>query len=104
MFIRIARFEGRDPSQVDESIERVRTMWDEGTTPPGLEDCRRSMMLVDRKTGNGLGLTFFDDEDAMQRGDKALDEMTPPAGMGGSRSTVEMYEVALDREWTPSIR
>jgi hypothetical protein len=62
------------------------------------------MMLVDRKTGTGLGLTFFDDEDARQRGDKALNEMTPPAGMGGSRSTVEMYEVALDREWTPSVR
>ena len=54
MFIRIARFEG-DPSGVDESISRVRSMMDEGATPPGLEDARRSMMLVDRQSGVGLG-------------------------------------------------
>ena len=58
------------------------------------------MMLVDRRTGVGLGVTFFDDEDAMRRGDQALNEMSPPAGMTGTRSSVEMYEVAIDREWS----
>ncbi len=99
MFIRIARFEGGDPSRVDETISRVRSMMEEGETPPGLEDARRSMMLVDRKTGVGLGLTFFDDEEAMRRGDQALNEMTPPADTTGRRASVEMYEVAIDREW-----
>ena len=99
MFVRIARFEGGDPARVDEAVARVRSMMDEGDTPPGLEGARRSMMLVDRRTGVGLGVTFFDDEDAMRRGDQALNEMTPPAGMTGTRSSVEMYEVAIDREW-----
>lgn len=98
MFVRIARFEGGDPANVDEAISRVRSMMEEGDTPPGLEDARRSMMLVDRKTGNGLGLTFFDDEDAMRRGDEALNQMTPPADMTGRRTSVELYEVAVDRE------
>lgn len=98
MFVRIARFEGGDPANVDEAISRVRLMMEEGDTPPGLEDARRSMMLVDRKTGNGLGLTFFDDEDAMRRGDEALNQMTPPADMTGRRTSVELYEVAVDRE------
>jgi hypothetical protein len=100
VFVRIARFEGGDPSRVDETIDRVRSMMDEGDTPPGLESARRSMMLVDRSTGTGLGLTFFDDEEAMRRGDEVLNAMTPPTGMSGARTNVEMYEVALDREWS----
>ncbi len=99
MFVRIARFEGGDPSRVDESIAGVRTMMDEGSRPPGLEAARRSMMLVDRESGVGLGLTFFDDEDALRRGDEALNAMTPPTDVGSTRSSVEMYEVAIDREW-----
>jgi hypothetical protein len=102
VYVRIARFEGGDRSRVDETIARVRSMMDEGEVPPGLEDARRSMMLVDRQTGVGLGLTFFDDESSMRRGDQALNAMTPPADMGGSRSSVEMYEIAIDREWGES--
>ena len=98
MFVRIARFEGGDPSRVDEAVARVRSMMDEGDTPPGLEGARRSMMLVDRGSGAGLGLTFFDTEDDMRRGDQALNEMTPPADMTGRRTSVEMFEVAIDRE------
>ena len=100
MFVRIARFEGGDPSQVDETIDRVRSMMDEGDVPPGLESARRSMMIVDRTTGTGLGLTFFDDEEGLRRGDEALNAMSPPADMSGSRTNVEIYEVAIDREWS----
>ncbi len=99
MFVRIARFEGGDTADVDESIARVRSMMDEGSTPPGLESARRSMMLVDRKTGSGLGLTFFDTEDDLRRGDEALNEMSPPAGTTGRRTSVEMYEVAIDEQF-----
>jgi hypothetical protein len=99
VFVRIARFEGGDPSQVDDSIARVRAMMDEGPTPPGLERARRSMMLVDRTTGTGLGLTFFDSNDDMRAGDRALNEMTRPAGATGQRTSVELYEVAIDKEW-----
>jgi hypothetical protein len=99
VFVRIARFEGGDPSKVDETISGVRSMMDEGPRPPGLEDARRSMMLVDRQAGTGLGLTFFDTEDAMRRGDEALNQMTPPGDVTGRRTSVEMYEVAIDREW-----
>ena len=97
MFVRIARFEGGDASDVDETISRVRSMMEEGPPPPGLEDARRSMMLVDRQTGVGLGLTFFETEEAMRRGHAALNQMTPP-GDTGRRTSVEMYEVAIDRE------
>jgi hypothetical protein len=54
---------------------------------------------VDRQTDTGLGLTFFDTEDAMRRGDEALNQMTPPGDVTGQRTSVEMYEVAIDGEW-----
>ena len=41
VFVRIARFEGGDPSEVDDSIARVRAMMEQGPTPPGLENARR---------------------------------------------------------------
>ena len=99
MFVRIARFEGTDPSQVDEGIERVRAMMEEGPVPPGLEHALRSMMLVDRRTGTGLGVTFFETEDDLRAGDQALNEMSRPAGATGERSSVELYEVAVDKAW-----
>jgi hypothetical protein len=98
VFVRIARFEGNDPSQADESIARVRSMM-EGPTPPGLENARRSMMLVDRQTGTGLGVTFFDTEEDLHAGDRALNEMARPTGATGERTSVELYEVAIDKEW-----
>jgi hypothetical protein len=100
MFVRIARFDGGDPSRVDETIDRVRATMDVGETPPGLEGARRSVMLVDRQTGAAIGLTYFDSEDEMRRGDQALNAMSPPADMTGRRTAVEMYEVAIDREWS----
>jgi hypothetical protein len=37
------------------------------------------LMLVNRETGKGVGITLFDDEEAMRRGDEALNAMNPGA-------------------------
>jgi hypothetical protein len=91
MYARIATFES-DPSKVDDAIELVRKEVD-GDTPDGLEGAKM-MMLVDRDSGKGLGITLFDSEDAMRRGDEALNSMSP----GGSerRTSVEFYEVPVE--------
>jgi hypothetical protein len=90
MYARIATFES-DPSTVDDAIAMVR---DEvaGETPPGLEGAKM-LMLVDRASGKGLGITLFEDEEAMRRGDEALNAMSP----GGTerRTSVEFYEVPV---------
>ena len=90
MFARLATFES-DPAGIDDAIEMVRREV-AGDTPPGLEGARM-MMLVDRATGKGIGLTLFDSEDAMRRGDKALNAMSP----GGTerRTAVEFFEVPV---------
>lgn len=98
MFVRIARFEGGDLSDADTAIERVRSQT-EGEQPPGLEGVKRLLMLVDRANGRGVGLTFFDTEEDMRHGDEALNNMSPGTE-GGRRTSVEMYEVGLERDFS----
>ena len=91
MYARVATFES-DPAKVDDAINMVRAEVESGETPPGLEGARM-LMLVDRQTGKGIGVTLFDSEEAMRRGDEALNAMSP----GGSerRTSVEFYEVPV---------
>ena len=91
MYARIATFES-DPGKVDDAIELVRSEVESGDTPEGLEGAKM-MMLVNRETGKGLGITIFDSEDAMRRGDEALNAMNP--GATERRTSVEFYEVPV---------
>ena len=91
MYARIATFES-DPAQVDEAIRTVRASVESGETPPGLEGAKM-MMLVNRETGKGLGVTIFESEEAMRRGDEALNAMNP--GPSERRTSVEFYEVPV---------
>ncbi len=95
MYVRIARFEGGDLAQADQAVARVREQM-QGERPPGLEGAKRLLMLVDSENGRGIGMTFFDTEDDMRRGDEALNAMTPQGS--AQRTSVEMYEVAIDEQ------
>jgi hypothetical protein len=91
MYARVATFES-DPAKVDDAIEMVRAEVESGDTPAGLEGAKM-LMLVNRETGKGLGVTLFESEEAMRRGDEALNAMSP----GGTerRTSVEFYEVPV---------
>ena len=91
MYARIATFES-DPATVDEAIKMVREEV-AGDTPAGLEGAKM-LMLVNRETGKGLGVTLFESEEAMRRGDEALNAMSP--GASESRTSVEFYEVPVE--------
>jgi hypothetical protein len=91
MYARIATFES-DPGTIDEAINLVRSEVESDETPAGLEGAKM-MMLVDRATGRGLGVTIFESEDAMRRGDEALNAMSP--GASERRTSVEFYEVPV---------
>ncbi len=92
MYARIATFES-DPARIDDAIELVRSEVESGDTPEGLEGAKM-MMLVNRETGRGLGVTIFESEDAMRRGDEALNAMNP--GATERRTSVEFYEVPVE--------
>ena len=91
MYARIATFES-DPAKVDDAISMVRGEVESGDTPPGLEGAKM-LMFVNRETGKGLGVTLFESEEAMRRGDEALNAMNP----GGTerRTSVEFFEVPV---------
>lgn len=90
MYARVATFES-DPAKVDAAIAMVRAEVD-GDVPPGLEGAKM-LMLVNRQTGKGLGVTLFETEDAMRRGDGALNAMDP--GSTERRVSVEFFEVPV---------
>ena len=91
MYARVATFEG-DPAAIDDVISMVRSEVESGETPAGLEGAKM-LMLVDRETGKSVGVTLFESEEAMRRGDEALNAMNP----GGTerRTSVEFFEVPV---------
>jgi hypothetical protein len=91
MFARVASFTV-DPATIDESTSRVRTNVESGDAPAGLEGAKM-LMLVNRELGAGLGITLFDTEEAMRRGDEALNAMS--LGSGAQRQSVTFYEVPV---------
>jgi hypothetical protein len=91
MYARVATFES-DPARIDEAIDLVRSEVESGETPEGLEGAKM-MMLVNRDSGKGLGVTLFESEEAMRRGDEALNAMNP--GATERRTSVEFYEVPV---------
>ena len=91
MYARVATFES-DPANIDDAIGMVRASVESDDVPTGLEGAKM-MMLINRETGRGLGVTLFESEDAMQRGDEALNAMSP--GPTERRTSVEFYEVPV---------
>jgi len=91
VFARIATFQS-DPGRLDDTIEMVRREV-AGDTPDGLKGAKM-LMLIDRQSGRSMGITLFDSEEAMRRGDQALNQMDP--GATEQRTDVQFYEVPVE--------
>jgi hypothetical protein len=100
MYARIASFEGVT-DRVEEAVEatkaQVEADWE--SPPEGLEGVKEMWMLVDREGGKGLGITLYETEEDLRRGDEALNVMSPPVpDASGRRTGVSVYEVALRKQ------
>jgi hypothetical protein len=95
MYARVASFDGAEASGMDATRDQIDSGWD--NPPPGLEGARSVWMLFDRENGRGLGITLFETEDDLRRGDEALNAMSP-GDDGGQRSGVAVYEVMVHKE------
>lgn len=96
MYVRIARFEGSETNwdaRIAEIRERMASGMDADDRPP----IKRQLMLVDRENGRGAGLSFCETEDDLRKVDEFMNSMSPPSG-SGTRSSVELYEVAIDSD------
>ena len=101
MYVRIATFEGLDPDHLDDAIEANRRQVEAGfaSPPEGLEGAKEEWMLVDREAGKGVGMTLFETEEDLRRGDEALNAMSPEdVDADARRTSVSFYEVAFRLE------
>src|SRR4051794_41528924 len=90
MFARIVTFAGGDQTRVDEVIAAVRDRIDANI--PELGDALGFWMLVDRKRAQMLGISIFEDREALRRGDKALERLGhPPPEAGGQDRSGDRY-------------
>jgi hypothetical protein len=94
MHARVATFEGGDPAQVKETLERIKQ--DAQSGPPEGVPAVGFLMLHKADEGKVLAISLYENEADLQQGDATLNSMDPatPGGMG-KRGSVEMYEVGV---------
>ena len=94
MHARIAAFENRNMSRIDELVQLVRDRQSAGTEMP---DALGMYMLVDRGGGTALGLSIFESEDAIRAAEPLFDRMGDDISeeIRGKRVSVDTYEVAI---------
>ena len=108
MYARIARFEGIDVGRFDADVDEMRTQMQSRELPPDappeaqtlMETVRRFVQLVDRDNATTLGIAFCETEEDVRRANEALNAMSPPSDAVGRRTSVEIYEVALDESFS----
>jgi hypothetical protein len=94
MFARVAKWEGAEADALRQSADDMNARAGDGP-PPGVP-AKGFMMLVDPDSGRSLAIALFDSEEDMKAGDAVLNDMSPSTSGTGSRSSVELYEVAVD--------
>lgn len=94
MYARVARFEGADGEGLRRSAEQMNERAASG--PPEGVPAKSFRLLIDPAAGRALAIALFDTEEEMRQGDQALNAMNPEGEGTGQRTSVEMYEVAVD--------
>lgn len=93
MYARVARWEGMDA----EAIRTFTEMINSADGPPEGVPSSGIMVLGDAESGKSLVVGLFDTEEDMRAGDKALRAMDRPPQARGEISSVEFYEVMVER-------
>jgi hypothetical protein len=110
MYARVARFEGLDPSRIDEDVAEMKRQMDAGRSgglPEGAPEEARALMetvtrwvqLVDRDKGTAVGIAFCDSEGDARRADEVLNAMSPGEGQGRRTGAADIYEVVIDESF-----
>lgn len=97
MYARVATFEGAEPDQLRETVGQIREMAASG--PPEGVKGKAFTLLMNADEGKCLGIGLFETEADMKEGHEVLNAMDPPVEGGlGRRTSVDMYEVAVQAE------
>ena len=92
-FVRVVTFEA-DDAAVDALVAEINAS---DGAPEGLP-AKRVTVLADRANGKVLVGTRFGSEEDLRVGSAALEAMTPPDGGNIRRVSVDVYEVAVERD------
>lgn len=81
------------PDAIDKASEQFDSAMNE------LDDMKRAVLLVDRTTGKGMTITFWENEETLASSRQAADRVRSAATQAarGSIESVEEYEVLLER-------
>lgn len=93
MHARVSRWEGMD----EEAIRKFADMINSADGPPEGVPSSGIMVLADPDSGRSLVIGLFDTEEDLRKGDAALRAMDRPADARGDVSSIEFYEVTVDR-------
>jgi hypothetical protein len=91
-WVRVATFEADDDA-VEAMVEEISSA--EGS-PPGVP-AKSIMVLADRENGRARIVVRFDSEENLRAGSATLEEMEPPPDVTIRRTSVETFEVVLER-------
>jgi hypothetical protein len=92
-FVRVATFEA-DSNALDRVVQEISSA--EGPPPdvPG----NSIMVLADRESNKVRIVVRFGSEEDLRKGSEALEAMQPPADATMRRTSVEHFEVVLERQ------
>ncbi len=96
MYARVARFEGGEADAIRQNAQDISSQAESGSGPPEGVPAKGFLLLVDPDNGRGLGISLFETEEDLRKGDEVLSSMTPPSEGMGRRTSLETYEVAVD--------
>jgi hypothetical protein len=92
-YVRVAAFDA-DSAAVDAMVATINA---EPGPPPDVP-AKRIAVLADRDAGKALVVVRFGSKEDLERGSAVLDAMAPPEGTNMHRTSVEKWEVVLERE------
>jgi hypothetical protein len=92
-YTRVATFEA-DDAALDALLAQISA---EGGAPEGVP-ATRITVLADRAAGKIVVAVRFGSEEDLRRGAEVLDGMNPPADTAIRRTSVDAYEVVLERQ------
>ncbi len=97
MFARVSTLQGK-PEELDKEIETVRNIViPKARTLKGLKGFR---LLVDRKSGKSIGVSFWETEEDIKASEQTADQLRSTASESAKAKiiSVERYEIVIDEK------
>jgi hypothetical protein len=93
MYARVVRFTDVSPDRINEIAGRI----DQEDRPPEGVPSTGFQLLVDESQGTAIFVGYFETEEDMRKGAEVLEAMDP-SETPGTRATIDMCEIKLEKQ------